>query len=298
MEKLSLTILAAGWGARYGGLKQVAGFGPNGECLIHYSIYDAYQAGIKDVWIVIREEITHEIKNALSQLRLPDLKLNFVYQRTDDLPAGSSKLERHKPWGTAHALYSLRNKLNNSFIMINADDYYSPQSFQILAKALGQNKSANQYQMISYKLKQCLSTNGGVSRGICETKEGKLINIKETHQLKLSRDNIIRDKDNNIYSGDEEVSMNCWGFTQMIFNDLETEFIKFLNSNKDLKIAEFILPKVVMNQILKGKIQVDTHLSNETPFGATYIADKELIKNTLYSLHQSGLYPKTLLKIA
>ncbi|MBL0690829.1 MAG: nucleotidyltransferase [SAR324 cluster bacterium] len=290
-----LVILAAGWGSRYGGLKQVDSFGPNGESLLDYAVYDAWLCGFSKLHIVISPEMEDTISQKIKELPFSALNCHIIVQSKTDVPHLTKKITRLKPWGTAHALYACRNHLTTPFALINADDFYGRFSFKATYDFLTSTKSTtNDYSLVGFRLANCLSKNGVVSRGICQVKQGKLLGISERFGLKKNLDNIILDEAGASYSGDEKVSMNCWGFTPQILDFLTKEFDVFLNHSHDLANQEFMLPTVIKKAIANNLCQVKVLSAKNNPFGITYKEDKPLVQKLLLDLHAQGEYPPSL----
>jgi len=292
MKNITLLVMAAGMGSRYGGLKQLDEVGPNGETIIDFSVFDAIHAGFSKVVFIIREDFKDQFKEKVSNKYANMIEVEIVYQDLKDLPFGySSPEKRSKPWGTGHAILSARNAITGPFAAINGDDFYGKDSFKIIADYY--SSEGNQFTMAAFQLDKTLSDHGSVSRGICEQKLDELITVIETHDIKRARDKITCDRDINL-SGKELVSMNMWGFTPLIFSHLESMFSKFLNDNiHDLK-SEFLIPSVV-NALIKKKIEVVNVLkTNSKWFGVTYIEDKPFVKTQIKNLVEKDEYPKKL----
>jgi UTP-glucose-1-phosphate uridylyltransferase len=306
----TLVILAAGMGSRYGGLKQLDPVGPNGEVLLDYSIHDALQAGFNNIVFVIRKEIEttfkEHIKNRYAHYHQA-LKMRFVFQELTDLPTKNAlPTMRTKPWGTGHALLAARHLVTSAFAVINADDYYGPSGYKLLAnffshppastpilhhKSPSLTSDLNQqraYAMVAYPLKKTLSEHGAVSRGMCEiTENHDLIQITECPSIHTSDSRIVsEEKDHSSIplTGEEWVSLNFWGFTPDIFSLLEEEFANFLTSQESLMTAEFYLPTAINNLIQKKKIAVKLIPTQDPWLGLTHPADITHVKHALSSL--------------
>ena len=292
MKNITLLVMAAGMGSRYGGLKQLDEVGPNGETIIDFSVFDAIRAGFSKVVFIIREDFKDQFKEKVSDKYANMIEVEIVYQNLKDLPSGYSNPEkRFKPWGTGHAILSAKDAITSPFAAINGDDFYGKDSFKIIADYY--SGGGNQFTMAAFQLDKTLSDHGSVSRGICEEKRDELITVIETHDIKRNRNEIVCDRDINL-SGKELVSMNMWGFTPLIFNHLESMFSKFLNDNiHDLK-SEFLIPSVV-NTLIKKKIEVVNVLKTDSKwFGVTYIEDKPFVKTQIKNLLEKDEYPKKL----
>ncbi len=298
MQENTLVIMAAGLGSRYkGGIKQMDGVGPNGEWIMDYSIYDAYQAGIRKVILIIRSELKELMKEHFSNLPM-DLEIVYVLQEVTDLPSEFSFPERKKPWGTGHAILCCQEEIKGPFIVINADDYYGKTIFYHMNAFL--NQQTEDFCMGGYFLKNTLSENGGVNRGICTVDSNlHLIDIDEIYQIEKLGDRIegkrlddtIIDLDMNGYC-----SLNCWGFTPNIFAKLQAEFISFLNQTENIEKAEFLLPNVVKHMIKDNEVKMQVLPTNDEWFGMTYQEDKEKVKMKIQDYIKEGKYPEQLWK--
>ena len=303
MIKPTLVVMAAGMGSRYGGLKQIDPVGPNGEIIIEYSIYDAVKAGFGKVVFIIKEEMLEQFKDSIGRKIEGVVETAYVFQKLDIVPEGYSvPNERTKPWGTAHAILCCKNHVNTPFLVINADDFYGETTYKLIHDYLvnlKDNKEFYQYSMIGFKLENTLTENGYVARGICQVdSSGYLTEIKERTEIK-------KFKDGAKYHEDEEtwvqipagsiVSMNTWGLTPSIFEELEKRFPIFLEENKNQILkAEFFLPTVVDNLIHENKAKVRVLTSEEQWYGVTYKEDREIVKAAIKNLVDKGLYPVNL----
>lgn len=274
--KLSLVIMAAGLGSRYkGGLKQLERIGPNGETLMEYSIDAAKKVGFNEVIFIIRKDIEEEFKELMGNKINEKIAVRYVFQQLDNLPLTFQNQERTKPWGTGHAIWSL-GKIENNFVVINADDYYGIEAFQNMYDFLSQEEvNSYHYCMSGYILKNTLSENGAVTRGVCTTENEYLKNIVETHQI---------DKNSNI-DMDSIVSLNLWGFTPTIMEELNQKFIRFLEQNTEDSTKEFLLPSVIDDLLKEKKIDVKVLKTNDKWYGLTFIEDKEYVKTALAKEH-------------
>lgn len=299
--KPTLLILAAGIGSRYGGLKQVDGFGPAGETILDYSIYDAINSGFEKIVFVIREEIEKEIKDIYASRWGDKVELDYVYQELTDLP-GKYKVpvERVKPWGTGHAIWTARNNVSAPFLVINADDFYGRSSYRLAFKHLNKAvvKSQDSYCNVGYILTNTLSEHGFVSRAECTLdNEGKLVKIVERLKINKSEGGIFYEGPDGTLttlSEDTVVSMNMWGFLPTFFSYLEDKMLKFLEDNIDDIKAEYLLPSIVDELLEANAIQVKVPISNERWFGITYKEDKSNVIKQLKKLVDDGLYPSPL----
>lgn len=300
MTQLSLLVLAAGMGSRYGALKQLDAAGPQGETLLDYSVYDAVKAGFSEVIFVIRQEMEEIFRQKISnryEKTFPELTIKYAFQKLDDLPQGFSFLDqRSKPWGTGHALLAARNLIKNPFAVINADDYYGASGYQTLAPFLATTQ-AGSCAIIAYRLKNTLSDYGAVSRGICQGTDF-LISITERTALCKKDGNITAEEKNELlsFTGEELVSLNFWALTPDIFLHLEKLFTEFLESldEKNQATAEFYLPSAISDCIKTQKASVRLLLTDDAWFGLTYSADLPRVKSALSDMVSEKKYPAPL----
>lgn len=293
MKDITLLVMAAGMGSRYGGLKQLDAVGPSGETIIDFSVYDAIRAGYNKVVFIIREDFEKQFKEKISNKYEDKIKVEIVYQDLHDLPNSfSCPKDRSKPWGTGHAILAARNVISEPFAAINGDDFYGRESFKIISDHYSSVNSG--FAMAAFQLDKTLSDYGSVSRGICEQNLNQLVTVVETHGIeKSSAGNIECDRDISLL-GNELVSMNMWGFMPSIFDHLEKMFNEFLDENiSDLK-SEFLIPSVVNDLIEKNIEKVQVLKTKSTWFGVTYIEDKPFVKNQIKELIQTGIYPEKL----
>ncbi|WP_181304545.1 sugar phosphate nucleotidyltransferase [Rufibacter sp. XAAS-G3-1] len=299
--KPTLLVLAAGMASRYGSLKQIDAFGPNGETIIDYSIYDAIRAGFGKVVFVIRKSIENEFKAIMLNKFSGQIEVDYVLQELDKLPAGlQAPADRVKPWGTAHAIWVAGAKIKEPFAVINGDDFYGFRSFKAICDFLTHNQ-AQEIGLVGYRLANTLSEHGAVSRGICAIDaNGYLRSVTEqTHIATTGRGIVAQGQDEEVrLTGEEVVSMNLMGFPPTVFPYFEehlTGFIRQQAEQPDPK-AEFFLPGVVDALVKAGRAQVKVLSSPEKWFGVTYPADKPLAVKTLRSLIEAGVYPENLWK--
>ena len=294
----ALVVLAAGMASRYGSLKQLEQFGPNGETIIEYAVYDAIKAGFEQVVFVIRKSIVEDFKAGLLQKFAGKITVDYVLQELDILPAGYQVPEnRVKPWGTGHAVWVAGQKITGPFAVINGDDFYGSSSFKIMADYLKQNTSG-QPAMVGFKLDNTLSEHGAVSRGICEIDEnGYLVSITERTHIINTPAGIVAEAaagPDIKLTGNEVVSMNLTGFPPTVFGHFEEEFRQFLDQQAHNPKAEFFLPAVVDKLVQTGKARVKVLPTAEKWFGVTYPADKSVAVQTLQNLIAQGVYPENL----
>ena len=295
--KPTLLILAAGMGSRYGGLKQMDPLGPQGETMIDYSLFDALRAGFKKAVFVIRPDFAAAFKATLGRRFEKVIEVAYAYQELQALPEGySPPLNRQKPWGTGHAIWCARKAIQDPFAVINADDFYGAHSYQVMADWLKQQSDleALKWSMVAYTLRQTLSKHGTVSRGLCKTNpDDHLLSVEEcTSIAKLDQGAVyqLNGKDQHL-SGDEAVSMNFWGFTPAIFDQLEKDLKLFLKEHGSEEKSELYIPSVVDACIQNGKAEVKVLRSSSTWFGVTYPQDKPLVQEAMLQLKEKGEYP-------
>ena len=289
---MTLLLMAAGSGSRYGKLKQFDELGPKSEFLLEFSIYDAIKNGFDHIVLVTKKENQSFLSNYLTQRIPSDIKIDVVVQDINDLPKNTAiNTERIKPWGTAHAVWSARKVIKSSFVIINADDYYGNEAFVQAANYLKIKKSENAYGLVTYKLGKTLSKFGAVSRGICKVESGKLTSVEEHIKIRKN-DNIIIDEDSQtILDFDNDVSMNFWICNTNIFDFIENYFRKFLENKDNLKKNEIYLPFVAQEMMSENIITIDAINSDSDWFGVTYFEDKDNAVNLLKSFTLKGQYP-------
>ena len=293
MKDITLLVMAAGMGSRYGGLKQLDAVGPSDETIIDFSVYDAIRAGYNKVVFIIREDFDKQFKEKISNKYEDKIKVEIVYQDLHDLPNSfSCPKDRSKPWGTGHAILAARNVISEPFAAINGDDFYGRESFKIISDHYSSVNSG--FAMAAFQLDKTLSDYGSVSRGLCEQNLNQLVTVVETHGIKKSSAGDIECERDISLLGNELVSMNMWGFMPSVFDHLEKMFNEFLDENiSDLK-GEFLIPSVVNDLIEKNIEKVQVLKTKSTWFGVTYIEDKPFVKNQIKELIQTGIYPEKL----
>ena len=293
MKDITLLVMAAGMGSRYGGLKQLDAVGPNGETIIDFSVYDAIRAGYNKVVFIIRKDFEKQFKQKISNNYKNKIDVEIVYQDLNDLPRSfRCPNERSKPWGTGHAILAARNAISEPFVAINGDDFYGKESFEVISNYYSSVNSG--FVMAAFQLDKTLSENGSVSRGICEQNSSELVTVVETHDIKKNSVGIIECNRDISLSGNELVSMNMWGFTPTLFDHLEKMFNDFLAGNiSDLK-SEFLIPSVINDLIEKNIEKVKVLKTQSTWFGVTYVEDKAFVQSQIKELIQSGEYPVSL----
>lgn len=298
-EKPTLVILAAGMGSRYGGLKQIDVFTPEGDTIIDFSIYDALRAGFGKFVFIIRKSFEKEFKEIFNKKLEGKAEVAYVYQELENVPDQYINPERTKPWGTGHALLMAKDVVKENFAIINADDFYGPEAFDVMAKSLMEkDKESYDFNTMAYLLKNTVSDHGFVSRGECDVNEkGFLTGVTERTHIEKIDGKLMRKDDEGLFIPIDEntvVSMNFWGFTPKCFEFGNQLFEQFLEETKtDLK-AEFYLPSIV-NEILKsGKASVEVLKSDAKWFGVTYKEDKEIVEKAIGELKKQNVYPRNL----
>lgn len=298
--KPTLFILAAGMGSRYGGLKQIDGLGPSGETIMDYSVYDALKAGFGKLVFVIRHDFEKEFREKVASKYEGMVPVEIVFQEMDSLPEGFTRNpERTKPWGTNHAVMMGKDAIREPFAVINADDFYGSESFQLMADFLRSVEGkTNEYCMIGYRIENTISENGGVSRGWCKVSDdGYLTAVKECHGIQMKDGKLVQtleDGSEAPFPEHANVSMNMWGFTPDYFDYSEKAFIRFLNEHhNDLK-TEFYIPTVINDLLNDKKITLKVLPTCDKWFGVTYAADRPATVAMFQSLVDKGIYPQKL----
>ena len=301
MAKMTLVVLAAGMGSRFGTrIKQLEPLGPNGELLIDYSVYDAMRAGFDRVLFIIRRDIEELFKSTIGKRVERLIKTDYVFQSAEELPVRNGEFaEREKPWGTAHALWCCKDALDGSFAVINADDFYGAEAFGALADFF--RSSSKNACSVDFLLKNTLSDYGTVNRGVCKTdSESCLTSVEETKQISRGADGIIRGTykgEQKILSGDDTVSMSMWGFMPDFMDILTKRLSDFLLTlSPDEAKAELTIADVVNEEIKDKKFKVLDILTNSRWFGITYESDAEQAKETLVEYVKKGIYSSPLFK--
>lgn len=294
---MSLVVLAAGIGSRYGGLKQLDPVGPHGETIIDYSVYDALRAGFGKLVFVIRREMEAPFRESIGARFEKRLPIEYVFQELNKLPAGfEAPASRKKPWGTGHAILLAAEAVQGPFAVINADDFYGRRSFQLLGQHL--QPGSEDYALVGFILRNTLSEFGHVARGVCRTNdEGFLETVTElTHIEKDGAGAKYTDENGAPHplTGEEIVSMNLWGFTPAIFEHLRRELELFLAKRGREDKAEFFIPTVVNDLVAKGQARVMVLRTSDTWFGVTYREDLPRVIESIRQLIRRGDYPENL----
>jgi len=302
MSQLTLLVLAAGMGSRYGGLKQLDPMGPSGETLLDYSVFDAVRAGFDRVVFIIRRDIEAEFREKIGARYEGRIAVDYVFQQLDSLPKGFTVPEgRQKPWGTAHAIWCARQALHGSFAAINADDFYGARSYEIIGKFLKSSPSdTSRFAMAGYRLSNTLSEHGSVARGVCEVDSaGRLIHIVECTSIEGGAEGIRqKEADGSVrtFTGEESVSMNFWGLTPAIFPLLEKQLVTFLQEKSSDPKAECYIPMAIGEMVTRKEATLDVLPTDAEWFGVTYRDDKPIVMESLARLHAAGTYPTPLWK--
>jgi NDP-sugar pyrophosphorylase family protein len=303
--KPTLVILAAGMASRYGSMKQTDGFGPNGETIIEYSIYDAIKAGFGKVIFVIKEEFAENFKGIFEPKLKGKIETGYVFQTFDLKPFGIEiEIERSKPWGTAHAVLAARDTVKEPFCVINADDFYGRESYQKMCDFLINGVSDTQFSMIGFQIDKTLSEHGYVSRGVCEVDgDGNLTEIHERVKVYFKPDdsgnkNIVFEEEGREYPirSNSRVSMNFWGFTPKIFELSAGMFKEFALANADNPKAEFFIPLAAEKLIRNQQASFKVIPTQNQWFGVTYAEDKPIVQECIDRLVAEGEYPQDLWK--
>ncbi len=298
--KPTLLVMAAGMGSRYGGLKQIDPVGPSGEIIIEYSIYDAIRAGFGKIVFVVRREFEDAFREAIGAKAASKIDIEYTYQEMDRC-IGDHKIPegREKPWGTGHAILVAKELINEPFAVINADDFYGADAFNIMSAFLSrENASAGDYSMVGYPLRNTLSDHGSVSRGVCQCSDQGLMQkvVEHTDIEKVGTDGVCQmpDGSQKQLSGDVIVSMNFWGFQPQIFDHLDEQFKEFLQERGSELKSEFYIPSVVDRLVTESLATVKVLETSGSWFGVTYKQDKPIVAASIKALVESGVYPENL----
>ncbi|MGN0209168.1 MAG: NDP-sugar synthase [Paludibacteraceae bacterium] len=297
--KPTLFVLAAGMGSRYGGLKQIDGLGPSGETIMDYSVYDALRAGFGKVVFVIRKDFEEAFRKAVISKYADKVPCEVCFQSVDSVPEGCTyNPERTKPWGTNHAVLMAKDLIKEPFAVINADDFYGRESFQVLADYLKSVEGTRgKYCMVGYRVANTLSENGSVSRGVCATDEnGYLTDVVERTKIEKVGDKIIYTEDgvDTEISPNSPVSMNMWGFTPEYFEYVEKAFVEFLQARGQELKSEFYIPTLVNDMIRSGEATCKVLDTTSKWFGVTYAEDRPQVVMKINNLVKEGVYPEKL----
>jgi dTDP-glucose pyrophosphorylase len=292
MNNITLLVMAAGMGSRYGGLKQLDAVGPNGETIIDYSVYDAIQAGFNKVVFIIRKDFEDQFKTQITEKYAGHIQVEFAFQELNALPNRFQCPEgREKPWGTGHAILTAADLIQEPFAVINGDDYYGGESFKVVANYY--NNGTDNFSMVAFQLDKTLSIFGGVTRGLCTVEKGSLSMVVETENLQKAENEVTSDRKINL-DGSEPVSMNMWGFTPVLFDYLNEMIIEFLEKEGNEMKSEFLIPSVINTLIQSGREPVHVLKSSSSWFGVTYKEDKPYVMGEILKLVDRGIYPQKL----
>ena len=301
MKKPALVIMAAGMGSRFGGLKQIAPVDEQGHIIIDFSLFDAYRAGFRDLVFIIKPELEESFREAIVNRMEQYFNITFVHQTIDKLPAGYAvPAGRVKPWGTGHAILCCKEVLDGPFAVINADDFYGPTAFSAIYDYLANNDDESRYAMVGYRVRNTVTENGSVARGVCEVRDGLLTGVTErTKIFKDGADAKFTEDDGKTFEplpGDTIVSMNLWGFTAKMLRELEDRFPAFLDNaivSNPLK-GEYFLPSVVNDQLQAGTASVRVLPCEETWYGVTYREDLQSVMAAIADMKRKGIYDENL----
>lgn len=297
---MTLLILAAGLGSRYGGLKQLDPVTDNGEFIIDFSVYDAIVSGFDKIVFVIKEENLELFRKTIGKRFEDQVKVEYAFQKLDDLPESFSiPAGREKPWGTAQAMLAARHCINEPFAVINADDFYGRNAYEKLVKHLSSvdlTAEIAQYCMVGYILENTLTENGTVSRGVCEVENGFLVDVVERTKISKGNGVALFTEDGKVdeLPMDTIVSMNCWGFTPDIFDKVMDGFAKFLSCDDGNLKREYYLPFAVKEIMEKNECSVRVYSSTDSWYGVTYREDHDHVVKSLAKLRENCIYPKIL----
>ena len=301
MQEPTLVILAAGMGSRFGGLKQITPVDGHGHVIIDFSLYDAYRAGFRKVAFIIKHEIEDDFKEFIGRRMEKYFDVKYIYQQLDRLPAGYGVPEgRVKPWGTGHAVLCAASAVDGPFAVINSDDFYGRSAYTALYDYLVSDKPENEHAMVAYLLKNTVTENGYVARGICRVEDGYLTDVVErTHIEKRGADAAYTEDGESfvMLPGSTQVSMNCWAFSHSMMDELTKRFPAWLNENlpaNPMK-CEYFLPFVANALIKAGEGRVKVLNCHETWYGVTYKEDLGKFEEAMAVMRRKGIYPESLL---
>lgn len=296
----TLVIMAAGMGSRFGGLKQMTPVDEEGHFIIDFSLYDAYQAGFRRVAFIIKREIEQTFRETIGARMEKWFHVDYVYQELDRLPEGFAVPEgRKKPWGTAHAVACCRGVVEGPFAVINSDDFYGRGAYEEIYRFLTENETPHHYAMLGYQLRNTVTEFGSVARGVCHVQDGMLLDITERTKIFKRGQDAAYTEDGETFvplSGDTQVSMNFWGFTPEILDEIWNAFPAFLAENLPVnpEKCEFYLPTFVGSRLAEGKVRVRVLPCMETWHGVTYKEDLDSVKSAIGQLKREGKYPARL----
>ena len=301
MQEPTLVILAAGMGSRFGGLKQITPVDGHGHVIIDFSLYDAYRAGFRKVAFIIKHEIEDDFKEFIGRRMEKYFDVKYIYQQLDRLPAGYGVPEgRVKPWGTGHAVLCAVSAVDGPFAVINSDDFYGRSAYTALYDYLVSDKPENEHAMVAYLLKNTVTENGYVARGICRVEDGYLTDVVErTHIEKRGADAAYTEDGESfvMLPGSTQVSMNCWAFSHSMMDELTKRFPAWLDENLPVNPmkCEYFLPFVANALIKAGEGRVKVLNCHETWYGVTYKEDLGKFEEAMAVMRRKGIYPESLL---
>ena len=303
MSKVTLVVMAAGIGSRFGGgIKQLEAVGPNGEIIMDYSIHDALEAGFNKVVFVIRKDLEKDFKEIIGRRMEKLVEVEYAYQELNDIPERFQKKTegRKKPWGTGQAILCCKDVVDEPFLVINADDYYGKEAYREAYAYLTGRKDDNAYEacMVGFVLKNTLSDNGGVTRGVCKVDEHRMLSeiVETSNIVKTAEGAAVQTKDGAVpIDVESEVSMNMWGLSPKFFEVLDKGFDEFLEKldPENLK-GEYLLPTIIGDLLKEGKMKVEVRKSHDEWFGVTYKEDKPDVVASIQKLIKDGVYPEKL----
>lgn len=303
MSKVTLVVMAAGIGSRFGGgIKQLEAVGPNGEIIMDYSIHDALEAGFNKVVFVIRKDLDKDFKEIIGRRMEKLVEVEYAYQELNDIPERFQKKTegRKKPWGTGQAILCCKDVVDEPFLVINADDYYGKEAYREAYAYLTGRKDDNAYEacMVGFVLKNTLSDNGGVTRGVCKVDEHRMLSeiVETSNIVKTAEGAAVQTEDGAVpIDVESEVSMNMWGLSPKFFEVLDKGFDEFLEKldPENLK-GEYLLPTIIGDLLNEGKMKVEVRKSHDEWFGVTYKEDKPDVVAAIQKLIKDGVYPEKL----
>jgi dTDP-glucose pyrophosphorylase len=296
-KEISLVVLAAGMGSRYGGLKQLDALGPSGETILEYSIFDAVRAGFTKVVFIIRDHFEADFRAKIGEKFSDRIDVAYVHQHVNPQIEGIDNLPvREKPWGTSQAVLVAKEVVREPFAVINADDYYGQECFEKMGEFLREEVSPETFAMVGYSLLNTLSEKGHVNRGVCTTDaSGNLASIEEILKISLVDGQVVYGQDGaNTLPQDAIVSMNFWGFHQTVFEAIEKGFYQFVREHQDNPKAEYYIPIIIDDLIRSGQVSVKLLHSNDQWYGVTYQEDAILVKEAFARFASEGKYPSPL----
>ena len=300
MKKPALVIMAAGMGSRFGGMKQIAPVDEEGHIIMDFSLFDAHRAGFRDLVFIIKPETEETFREVIGSRMDKYFNITYVHQTLDKLPEGYAvPEERVKPWGTGHAILCCKDVIDGPFTVINADDFYGPTAFSAMYDFLAANGDDSRYAMVGYRVRNTVTENGSVARGVCDVENGLLTGVTERTKIFKDGTDAKFTEDGETFQhldGDTIVSMNFWGFTPKMLKELDARFAAFLDDalvSNPLK-GEYFLPSVVNDQLKEGTASVRVLPCEETWYGVTYREDLDSVKTAIANMMSNGTYEKNL----